>query len=153
MKTQFAKKTTYRGDKCYMPRRPKYLSPKRYPCRCDHACAAEATKTPPTRPKYSADAFKDFADASKIFRRRVQGFRRRVHNISPTHPKISPTRPKYFAEASKDFTDASKIFRRRVQRFHRRCGNAADATSYQVNNHRLRRPGRCCCQRGTETQL
>ena len=72
------------------------VSPKWYPCRGDQSCAAETTKMPPTYPKY-------FADASKIFCRRVQGFRRRVQNISPT-------RPKYFADASKDFADASRDF-------------------------------------------
>ena len=81
----------------------KNVSPKRYPCRDDQSCAAEATKTPPTSPKYFADASKDFADASKIFRRRVQGFRRGVQNISPT-------RPQYFADASNDFADASRDF-------------------------------------------
>ena len=81
MKTHFAEKTTYRGDKCYMSKCQKKLSPKWYPCRGDQSCAAETTKTPPTRPKYFADASKDFADASKIFRRRVQGFRRRVQRF------------------------------------------------------------------------
>ena len=45
----------------------KNVSPKRYPCRADQSCAAEATKTPPPRPKYFADASKDFAEASRDF--------------------------------------------------------------------------------------
>ena len=110
MKTHFDEKTTYRGDKCYMSKCQKNVSPKWYPCRGDQSCAAETTKTPPTYPKYFADVSKDFSDASKIFCQRVQGFRRRVKNILPTRPRISLMRPKYFAHASKDFADASGDF-------------------------------------------
>ena len=71
--------------------------------RGDHNAADES--------KYFADASKDFADASKIFRRRIQGF----------------------ADVSKIFRRHVQGFRRNIQKCHRRRGNAADATSYQLN--------------------
>ena len=50
--------------------------------RDDHSCAAEVTITPSTSPRYFAYASKDFANASKIFRRRVQRFHRRRCNAA-----------------------------------------------------------------------
>ena len=70
-------------DQCYMPRSPT-ISPTRYICRADQSCATEATKTPPTCPKY-------FADASKVFRRRTQGYDRYVHKFPRRRSLASPT--------------------------------------------------------------
>ena len=110
--------------KDYLPRRQMLY------VKVSKKCVAEVVSLP-RRPILCRRDDQNAADVSKIFRRRVQGFRRRVQNILQT-------RSKYFADTSKDFADASKIFRRRVQgfrrrvqRFHRRRGNAADATSYR----------------------
>ena len=83
--------TTFRR-KDYVPRRQmlyvevsKNVSPMWYPCRGNQSCAAEVTKTPPTCPKYLADASKDFADASKDFADASTDFTADVVTL-PTRP-------------------------------------------------------------------
>ena len=64
---------------------------------------AEAVSLP-RRPILCRRGDQNAADESKIFLRRIQGFRRRVQNISPTRPKYFADASKYFADASRDFT-------------------------------------------------